>query len=107
HAFRARGGHGQSLPGGAGSGARELAAATASVGGPGAAARAGVPGAARAGVDMEQTETVVLEAAHGLLAKQEAANRGGIGRDAEIDGVAGQMVGARGTADPRVVRLAA
>ena len=71
---------------------RKLTAATMSVGGPGAAARAGVPGAARAGVDVEQTKTVVLEAAHGLLAEQETANVSGIGGDAEVDGIAGQMV---------------
>src|SRR5215813_3010655 len=86
--------------------ARGLTAVATPARGPGPA-WASVPGPAGAGVDVEDAEAIVLEAAHALFAQQEPADHGGVGRNAEIDGIAAQMVGVRRAADPRVVRLAA
>src|SRR5215475_15777239 len=71
---------------------------------PGAAV--GGPGAARAGVDVENAKAVVLEATHRLLAQQELADSLDVAGDAEIHGAPGQMIGVRCPANAGVVRLA-
>src|SRR5262249_13542529 len=65
------------------------------------------PGATRARVDVEDARTVVLETADGSVGAQERVHRLGVAFDPEIDGVAGQVVGARRAANTRVVAPAA
>src|SRR5215475_15966915 len=65
------------------------------------------PGAAGAGVDVEQAEAIVLEAADRLFAEQEMADGADVAADAKIDRLPGQMIGVRSATHARIVAFAA
>ena len=69
--------------------------------------RTGLPAAAIAVVDVEQTATVVLQAANAAVALEVGVDRADIAVDAEVDGITRQVLGLRRAANGAVVALVA
>jgi len=65
------------------------------------------PGAARTGIDVEQSATVVLVSADATVGAQVGRNGAHVTEDAEIDSIAAEVMGVLGTAGAAVADSAA